>query len=177
MPKASAGPVRTREYETIYILRPDVTRDAQERVAQRVNEVMTKGKGTLTSIENWGRRQLSFPVNKQKRGVYVYLKYLGQGDVVNELERNLRMLDDVVKYQTVNVRKEVDPASVNVKAEDVKFEAVEPPQPGEDEGERIEQILGFEDSPERQRPAEGDVEEEFGGAEEPAQEPGQEAQS
>jgi small subunit ribosomal protein S6 len=69
MPKASAGPARSREYETIYILRPDVTRDAQERVATRVGEVMTKGKGTLTSIENWGRRALSYPVNKQKRGV------------------------------------------------------------------------------------------------------------
>jgi small subunit ribosomal protein S6 len=177
LPKASAGPARTREYETIYILRPDVTRDAQERVAQRVGEVMTKGKGTLTSIENWGRRHLSFPVNKQKRGVYVYLKYLGQGDVVSELERNLRMLDDVVKYQTVNVRKDVDPATVNVSAEDVKFEAVEPPQPGEDEGERIEQILGFEENPERQRPAEGDVEDDFGAPEEPAQEPEQEAKS
>jgi small subunit ribosomal protein S6 len=176
MPKASAGPVRTREYETIYILRPDVTRDAQERVATRVSEVMTKGKGTLTSIENWGRRQLSFPVNKQKRGVYVYLKYLGQGDVVNELERNLRMLDEVVKYQTVNVRKEVDPASVNVNAEDVKFEAVEPPQPGEEEGERIEQLLGFEESPERQRPADGDVEDDFGG-DEPAAEAEQETPS
>lgn len=176
MPKASAGPVRTREYETIYILRPDVTRDAQERVATRVGEVMTKGKGTLTSIENWGRRQLSFPVNKQKRGVYVYLRYLGQGDVVNELERNLRMLDEVVKYQTVNVRKEVDPASVNVNAEDVKFEAVEPPQPGEEEGERIEQLLGFEESPERQRPADADVEDDFA-ADEPAAEAEQEVVS
>lgn len=176
MPKASAGPVRAREYETIYILRPDVTREAQERVAQRVSEVMTKGKGTLTSIENWGRRQLSFAVNKQKRGVYVYLRYLGQGDVVNELERNLRMLDDVVKYQTVNVRKEVDPATVNVSAEDVKFEAVEPPQPGEEEGERIEQLLGFEESPERQRAPEGDVDDEFGG-DEPAPEQEQEALS
>ena len=169
LPKASAGPARTREYETIYILRPDVTRDAQERVATRVGEVMTKGKGTLTSIENWGRRQLSFPVNKQKRGVYVYLKYLGQGDVVNELERNLRMLDDVVKYQTVSVRKDVDPASVSVSAEDVKFEAVEPPQPGEDEGERIEQLLGFEESPERQRPPDADVEDDFA-VDEPAAE-------
>ena len=176
MPKASAGPVRTREYETIYILRPDVTRDAQERVATRVGEVMTKGKGTLTSIENWGRRQLSFPVNKQKRGVYVYLRYLGQGDVVNELERNLRMLDEVVKYQTVSVRKDVDPATVSVNAEDVKFEAVEPPQPGEEAGERIEQLLGFEESPERQRPPDADVEDDFG-ADEPAADAEQETLS
>jgi small subunit ribosomal protein S6 len=176
MPKASAGPARSREYETIYILRPDVTRDAQERVATRVGEVMTKGKGTLTSIENWGRRALSYPVNKQKRGVYVCLRYLGQGELVAELERNLRMLDDVVKYQSVGVRKDVDPATVTVSAEDVKFEAVEPPQPGEDEGIRIEQLLGFEDSPERQRPADADVEDDFG-ADEPVAEPAPEVLS
>jgi len=106
----------------------------------------------------------------------VYLKYLGQGDVVNELERNLRMLDEVVKYQTVSVRKDVDPATVSVNAEDVKFEAVEPPQPGEEEGERIEQLLGFEESPERQRPPDADVEDDFG-ADEPAAEAEQETLS
>jgi small subunit ribosomal protein S6 len=115
-------------------------------------------------------------VNKQKRGVYVYLRYIGQGELVSELERNLRMLDDVVKYQTVNVRHDIDMTTVTVNAEDVKFEAVEPPQPGEEEGERIEQLLGFEENPERQRRPEGDVDDEFG-ADEPAAEPAEEPAS
>jgi small subunit ribosomal protein S6 len=142
---------QVREYETIYILKPDVTRDAQERVATRVSEVIAREKARLTSIENWGRRPLAYPVKKKKRGVYVCLKYLGGGGLVAEVERNLGVLDDVVKYQTIQLRDAVDGASVNVNPEDVKFEAVDPPQPGEDEGERIEQILGFERSPERAR--------------------------
>ncbi len=142
---------QVREYETIYILRPDVTRDAQERVATRMTEVLGREKGRLTSIENWGRRPLAYPVKKKKRGVYVYLKYLGGGGLVAELERNLGVLDDVVKFQTIQVRDDVDVAGVNVNPEDLKFEAVDPPQPGEDEGERIEQVLGFERSPERAR--------------------------
>jgi hypothetical protein len=56
----------------------------------------------------------------------------------------------------------------------VKFEAVEPPQPGEEESERIEQLLGFEENPERQRRPEGDVEDDFADAE-PAAEPKEEA--
>jgi small subunit ribosomal protein S6 len=151
MSEAKAGTTRLREYETIYILRPSVTRDAQEKVAQRLNEVLTREKGTLTTIENWGRRSLSYPVAKQKRGVYVYLKYLGGGGLVSELERNLRVMDDVVKFQTLQLRTDVMSDTVTVNPEDVKFEAVEPPQPGEEEGERIEQILGFERSPERAR--------------------------
>jgi small subunit ribosomal protein S6 len=148
-----AGTPRVREYETIYILRPDVTRDAQERVAQRLNEVLSREKGKLTSIENWGRRSLSYPVSKHKRGVYVYLKYLGGGGLVSELERNLRVMDDVMKFQTLQLRTDIEVESVSVNPDDVKFEAVEPPQPGEEEGERIEQILGFERSPDRAREA------------------------
>jgi small subunit ribosomal protein S6 len=116
-----------------------------------MNEVLGREKGRLTSIENWGRRPLAYPVKKKKRGVYVCLKYLGGGGLVSELERNLGVLDDVMKFQTIQLRDEVDGAAVNVNPEDVKFEAVDPPQPGEDEGERIEQILGFERGPERQR--------------------------
>ena len=162
---------RVREYETIYILRPDVTRDAQERVATRMSEVLGREKGRLTSIENWGRRPLAYPVKKKKRGVYVCLKYVGGGGLVSELERNLGVLDDVVKFQTIQLRDDVDAGAVSVNPEDVKFEAVDPPQPGEDEGERIEQILGFERGPERSRSDDGDG---FGdddgdfGADEPA---------
>ena len=143
--------LKVREYETIYILRPDVTRDAQERVATRMNEVLGREKGRLTSIENWGRRPLAYPVKKKKRGVYVCLKYLGGGGLVAEVERNLGVLDDVMKFQTIQLRDDVDGGTVSVNPEDVKFEAVDPPQPGEDEGERIEQILGFERGPERSR--------------------------
>jgi small subunit ribosomal protein S6 len=142
---------KVREYETIYILRPDVTRDAQERVATRMTEVLGREKARLTSIENWGRRPLAYPVKKKKRGVYVCLKYLGGGGLVSELERNLGVLDDVMKFQTIQLRDDIDAGTVTVNPEDVKFEAVDPPQPGEDEGERIEQILGFERSPERSR--------------------------
>jgi small subunit ribosomal protein S6 len=164
---------RVREYETIYILRPDVTRDAQERVATRMTEVLGREKARLTSIENWGRRPLAYPVKKKKRGVYVCLKYLGGGGLVSELERNLGVLDDVMKFQTIQVRDDVDAETVSVNPEDVKFEAVDPPQPGEDEGERIEQILGFERSPERARSDDtdgfADDDADFGAAEEAPQ--------
>lgn len=169
MSQTTAGVTRAREYETIYILRPDTSKEAQERVAARMSEVLARENGRLTSIENWGRRALAYPVAKQKRGVYVYLRYLGAGGLVSELERNLRVLDEVVKFQTLQLRNDVDLATVDVAPEDVKFEAVEPPQPGEDEGERIEQILGFERSPERARSDDGygDDEADFGGDEAP----------
>ncbi len=141
---------RTREYETIYVLRPNVTKENAERIGARVDEAVGREGGKLTRVERWGRRALAYRVTNFKRGVYVYLKYAGAGAVVNELERNLRMQDDVLKYQTVQVRDEVDVAELAIDPENVKFEAIEPP-PEDEEEESIERALGLEEAPERPR--------------------------
>jgi small subunit ribosomal protein S6 len=166
---AVAVPKRAREYETIYVLRPDVTRESQERIAARVGEAVTRESGKLTTLENWGRRQLAYTVRKFRRGVYVYVRYLGGGALVSEIERNLRMLDDVLKYQTVQVATEIDLETVELKPENVQFEAVEPATEAELE-EPIERLLGLEQAPERERPPRSDAEDgedEFEGAEVP----------
>jgi small subunit ribosomal protein S6 len=107
---------------------------------------MGKAGGRLTLVENWGRRQLAYPVQKHTRGVYVYVKYTGGGELVSELERNFRMLDDVLKFQTVKVREDLDPASVEVDESAVKFEDVAPPAEDEPE-ETLERQLGLEEAP------------------------------
>src|SRR4051812_32193721 len=107
MSLAAALALRDREYETIYILRSEVTRESSESISARLTDVVGREGGKLTRLENWGRRRLAYPVGKQKRGVYVYLKYIGRGGLVAEIERNLRLLDDVLKYQTVRIADEV----------------------------------------------------------------------
>jgi small subunit ribosomal protein S6 len=154
MPETQS-PVKTREYETIYILKPDVAREAQEKLASRLNEVLARENGKLTLIENWGRRPLAYPVAKCRRGVFVYLKYLGGGALVSEIERNLRLVDDVIKYQTVLMNPDVDAGSVTVNEEDVKFEAVELPTDDEPE-ESLERRLGLIEG-ERPRQDESDM--------------------
>lgn len=139
---ANTETIRVREYETIYVMSPTTPKDASDRIAQRVAEVMGREGGRLTLVESWGRRQLAYPVSKHRRGVYVYLKYTGGGAVVDELERNFRMLDEVLKFQTVKVRDDVDPASVTVEEDAIKFESVEPPLEEEQE-ETLEQQLGL----------------------------------
>jgi small subunit ribosomal protein S6 len=158
---AVALPHRVREYETIYVLRPDVAKDSQERIAARLSEVVSRENGKLTTLENWGRRQLAYTVSKFRRGVYVYVKYLGGGALVAEVERNLRMLDDVLKYQTVQVAVDVDLQTVEVSPESVQFEAVEPATP-EELAEPIERLLGLEQSQDRERaPSSESDEDEF----------------
>ena len=146
----SVGQMPAREYETIYILRSDTSKEAAQKVADRTSDAIGKEGGKLTAVESWGRRQLAYAVGKQRRGVYVYLKYLGQGPVVAELERNLRMLDDVIKYQTVLINDAVDASTVQVDPTSIVFDAVEPP--GDDEVEEtLEQRLGLVEGARRVR--------------------------
>jgi small subunit ribosomal protein S6 len=146
MATAAAARVRAREYETIYVLRQDVDPDAADKVAGRVAEVVARENGRLVKVETWGRRRLAYSVGKQRKGVYYYLKYLGTGTVVAELERNFRMLDSVLRFQTVQIRDEVDADSVVVDPEEVKFARLEPP-PEDEHEESPEKALGLVDQP------------------------------
>jgi small subunit ribosomal protein S6 len=129
-----------RLYEVIYILRPDADKEASERVAQRVADVVAREGGKLTLVENWGRRRLSYDIQHYKRGVYVYNTFLGDGVLVAELERNFRLLDEVMRFQTVKVSD--DPGEIEVDAELIKFEAIEPAL-DEEEDQTLEQELGL----------------------------------
>ena len=143
MSRAVTGPNRAREYETIYILKPDIDADNAERIGTRVADVVSREAGRLTKVESWGRRRLAYDIGKQRRGVYMYLKYLGGGKVVSEIERNLRLADGVLKYQTVLLRSDVVVEGLTVADEDVKWERLELPPIEEERDESRERQLGL----------------------------------
>jgi small subunit ribosomal protein S6 len=121
-----------REYETIYILRPNTEREIADDVANRVSEAIKGQGGLLTQAELWGSRRLAYPIKRHFRGTYVYVKYLGRGPSVAELERQLRLNDAVIRFQTIQLRNNVPLGDIAVNEEDTKldfdlpFEADEP---------------------------------------------------
>ena len=133
-----------REYEVIYILRSDVAKEVAEKVATRVTDVVARMGGKLTRIENWGRRLLAYEIGHQKRGLYVYVTYQGDGALVAELERNFRMLDEVIRFQTVKLADECETGDVN--PENLQFQAEDAPAEEEEEL-TLEQRLGLVASP------------------------------
>lgn len=142
---------RSKEYETIYVLRPDIDPDTADKVQARVSEVVAREQGKLVKVEAWGRRRLAYPVAKHRKGVYVYVRYVGLGGLVGELERNLKLQDSVLKFQTVLTRERVDPEQVAVDPEEIKFARLELP-PEEEERESRERALGLLDVPDAPRP-------------------------
>jgi small subunit ribosomal protein S6 len=162
--RGQAQKLKTKEYETIYILRPDVDADTAEKVQGRVAEVIDREKGKLVKVEAWGRRRLAYPVSKHKKGVYVFVKYVGKGGLVSELERNLKLQDAVLKFQTVLTTEQVDMGAVTVDPEEVKFARLELPAE-EEEKESREKALGLIDlGPDAPRSMRGerDLEDEYG---------------
>lgn len=162
-PSARPAPVparvRTKEYETIYILRSDVDAETAERIQQRVAEAVEREGGKLVKVESWGRRKLAYPVGKLRRGVYVYIKYVGGGGLVAEVERNLKLQEAVVKFMTVLTNDEVDLAALQIDPEEVKLGKFELPTEPEVEESREKQLglvdLG-PDAPRSMRRDEGD---------------------
>ena len=112
---------RAREYETIFILHPESGTNVVDKAATRCREVISRLDGKLLRAENWGNRRLAYPVKKNPKGIYIYLRYLGYQDMVHELERNLRMIDTVIKYLTVKVDEDVDPEARPMLEEEISF--------------------------------------------------------
>ncbi|MGB5194479.1 MAG: 30S ribosomal protein S6 [Polyangiales bacterium] len=155
MATATAAPAKkwAREYETIYILRHDVDNDVAEKVVDRARDVIKRLDGTLTKLDNWGKRKLAYPIQKNSRGIFVYLKYVGFSDLVAELERNLRLLDEVVRFQTVLLEEDIDPASVAVDPDEVQYLHVEEEEEAEDAELERARSLGMAPRTQREYPS------------------------
>lgn len=101
-------PNTAREYETIYILRPNTPNEQVAEVNTRVKGIIEGMGGKILKVDNWGKRRLAYEVAKERKGIYLYWQYLAQPGVVEETERNLRMLDSVIRYLTVKVDENID---------------------------------------------------------------------
>ena len=147
---ASSPEPRAREYETIYVLRTTVDPDEADRIATRVREVIAGRGGKLLRVDNWGRRKLAYNIGKHSRGVFVYVRYVGQGDLVAELERNLRLIDDVVRHQTVVMKTKVRVEDYAVDPAEVQFRRLENATPEEEQEPELAAKLGMLDRPQRE---------------------------
>ena len=115
-------PNTAREYETIYILRPNTPNEGVAEVNARIKSVIEGQGGTIIKVDNWGKRRLAYEVAKERKGIYLYWQYLGTAGVVEETERNLRMLDSVIRFLTVKVDTDVDLGARPSEIDETSFE-------------------------------------------------------
>lgn len=109
LPSLADAPGTLRTYETIYILRPDTQNDKVAEVNLRVKGIIESMGGVVLAVDNWGKRKLAYEIKKELKGIYLFWQYLATPGVVAEFERNMRMLDPVVRYMTIATERDVDP--------------------------------------------------------------------
>jgi small subunit ribosomal protein S6 len=95
-----------RQYELIYILPPDSTEEQATELHTQVEGIVSRLNGQIEKTENWGRRKLAYEVGHFKEGVYVLEVINGGGDLMKELDRRLKVMDQVVRHMIVRVDEE-----------------------------------------------------------------------
>lgn len=96
------------EYETIYILKPEVPEDIVRTLNEKVDGIIGRYDGHILIRDDWGKRKLAYPIQKNSKGHYLYVNYLGPSDLVLEVERNLRIEENLLRFLTVKLSEDVD---------------------------------------------------------------------
>ena len=87
-------------YETLFIVHPEKGPRIKEFI-ERFRKVIEGQEGVVAQVEEWGLRDLAYRIQKQGKGYYTLLQYRASGRAVEELERNLRLTDGILRYLTV----------------------------------------------------------------------------
>ncbi|HET7105028.1 MAG TPA: 30S ribosomal protein S6 [Terracidiphilus sp.] len=96
----------SRLYEVMFIVRPDAAEEDVDKLIAGFTTAVTTGGGVVKSVEKMGRRKLAYLVRKFNDGNYVLLTVEANGAVVLELERRLRVTEQVIKFITVRIDEE-----------------------------------------------------------------------
>ena len=92
-----------RVYEELFILKPDTVEEEVDGFVEQIQHVITNGKGTVDKTDKWGVRKLAYRVQKYNEGLYVLIQFSSTPDLVKEVERRMRVADQVIKFITVRI--------------------------------------------------------------------------
>ena len=88
-------------YETMYILRPDIAEDEVNNHIEKYNKLLKKFGGTILDSQMRGKRRLAYQIKKHREGIYVQLSHQGDGQHIFNIEKAMRLSEDVIRYMTV----------------------------------------------------------------------------
>jgi small subunit ribosomal protein S6 len=102
-----------RSYEALIAYHPEVGEAAIKDQIERVKQIIEGQGGEVTQVVEWGLRDLSYRIKKQRRAFYIVLVFKGDGATVAELERNLRIFEQVLRYMTTQIDPNRPPIELN----------------------------------------------------------------
>ena len=98
-----------RYYETIFVVHPNLGEEEYKEVLKKFTTLTERAKGVLVKLDEWGTQKLAHRVKKSDRGYYVLMSYCGGPGITAEIERDLKLDERVLKFQSVKISDEADP--------------------------------------------------------------------
>ncbi len=146
-----------RHYETIFIISPDLPDDERGQLIERYQNILKDRGVEFLVLEEWGRRKLAYEIKKQSKGYYVLFEYASSREPINELERNMRLDENVLRFLTIKKADKVDRAALEARRSQA------PPLEDDEEPPHRDDAFGDEGEGEEDEDSDGDEDE--GGAE------------
>lgn len=93
----------TRKYELTYIINPVISDDQTKNMVRRVNKLIEENGGSVLEIDEWGNNRLSYTIDKKRSGYYVNMYFKAPGELIGQLERRLRIEDNILRFLTLRM--------------------------------------------------------------------------
>lgn len=87
-----------RNYEVVFVVKPDLEAEATAAVVEKFTRLVTEQGGQVTAVDQWGKKRMAYEVRKYREGYYVLMQFQGTPAVAQELERVLKITDEVIRY-------------------------------------------------------------------------------
>ena len=118
-----------RRYESVIILDPDLPEDDIRAFTDRYTELIRSYGGDIIKVDDWGLKKLAYLVKKREKGRYVFFDYGGVPALIEEMERQLKISEEVIKFLSVKVDEDFDlgayKAAAEAKAQEAEAKAQE----------------------------------------------------
>lgn len=96
----------TRRYELVYLVSPEASEEQVNALHEQVQSIVSRYRGDIEKTENWGRRRLAYEIGHHKEGTYVLEVIHGGGELMKEIDRRLKVIDEVIRHLVVRVDEE-----------------------------------------------------------------------
>jgi len=90
-----------RKYEMMAIIHPDLDSDTHDKSVKKIEKLIADNQGTLDSVDHWGKKRFAYEINHLKDGSYSIFSFSGAPETIAEIDRVLKISDDVVRFMIV----------------------------------------------------------------------------
>lgn len=142
-----------RLYETAFLIAPNIPEEEMEDLLSKMKEVVSKKKGKMLNVDNWGKKKLAYSINRFEEATYIFFLYEGTPDIPTELERRFKQTEAIIRYLTVKkdprdaIRKAGKKARKKAKETEDKPELEEQKSEELEEEEEEKEETGKEEEP------------------------------